>query len=116
MAERDPATHRRLEGRVVIATHNAGKLREMRELLAPYGIVAVSAGELGLAEPAETGPSFAANATIKAASAARLAGLPALADDFGPLRRCARRRAGHFLRPLGRRAARFRGGHGADRG
>jgi XTP/dITP diphosphohydrolase len=77
------AMHRRLAGRVVIATHNAGKLREMRELLAPCGIAAVSAGELGLPEPAETGTSFAANATIKAASAASLAGLPALADDSG---------------------------------
>jgi len=50
-----PSAHRRLSGRVVIATHNAGKLREMRELLAPYGIDAVSAGELGLPEPEETG-------------------------------------------------------------
>jgi XTP/dITP diphosphohydrolase len=75
--------HRRLEGRVVIATHNAGKLAEMRELLAPYGIVAVAAGELGLPEPAETGTSFAANAMIKAASAASFADLPALADDSG---------------------------------
>ena len=83
MPQQNPATHRRLEGRVVIATHNAGKLREMRELLAPHGIDAVSAGELGLPEPAETGTSFAANATIKAASAASLAYLPALADDSG---------------------------------
>ena len=50
---------RRLAGKIVIATHNAGKLREMRELLAPYGIEAVSAGELGLAEPEETGSDFA---------------------------------------------------------
>jgi XTP/dITP diphosphohydrolase len=79
----NPAMHRHLAGRVVIATHNAGKLREMRELLAPYGIEAVSAGELGLPEPEETGTSFAANATIKAASAAHAARLPALADDSG---------------------------------
>lgn len=74
---------RRLEGKVVIATHNAGKLKEMRELLAPYGIEAVSAGELNLPEPDETGTTFAANATIKAKSAADLSGLPAFADDSG---------------------------------
>ena len=74
---------RRLEGRVVIATHNVGKLRELRELLAPFGVEAVSAGELGLAEPEETGTSFAKNARIKAAAAARATGLPAFADDSG---------------------------------
>ena len=78
-----PAAHRRLAGRVVIATHNAGKLREMRELLAPYGIEAVSAGELGLPEPEETGASFEANARIKAEAAAQATGLPAFADDSG---------------------------------
>jgi len=61
----------RLTGeKLVIATHNAGKLREMRELLAPYGVEAVSAGELGLAEPEETGADFIANALIKARAAA----------------------------------------------
>lgn len=74
---------RRLEGKIVIATHNAGKLREMRELLAPYGIEAVSAGELGLPEPEETGTDFVANALIKARAAAKGASLPALADDSG---------------------------------
>lgn len=74
---------RRLQGRVVIATHNPGKLREMRELLAPYGVDAVSAGELKLAEPEETGTTFAENARIKAETAARATGLPALADDSG---------------------------------
>ena len=74
---------RRLEGRVVIATHNVGKLRELRELLAPFGVEAVSAGELGLAEPEEVGTSFAENARIKAAAAARATGLPAFADDSG---------------------------------
>lgn len=73
----------RLSGRLVIATHNSGKLREMRELLAPYGIEAVSAGELGLAEPEETGTSFIENAVIKAEAAARAAGFPAMADDSG---------------------------------
>jgi len=77
------ATHRRLTGRLVIATHNPGKLAEMRELLAPYGIEAVSAGELGLSEPAETGASFSANAHIKAQAAARASGLPAFSDDSG---------------------------------
>lgn len=75
--------HRRITGRLVIATHNPGKLAEMRELLAPYGIDAVSAGELGLAEPEETGDSFGANARIKADTAARAANLPAFADDSG---------------------------------
>jgi XTP/dITP diphosphohydrolase len=77
------ALHRRLSGKLVIATHNPGKLAEMRELLAPYGIEAVSAGELGLGEPEETGNSFAANARIKAMAAARAARLPAFADDSG---------------------------------
>jgi XTP/dITP diphosphohydrolase len=74
---------RQLAGRVVIATHNAGKLKEMRDLLAPYGVEAVSAGELGLAEPEETGTTFRENARIKAEAAARAANLPAFADDSG---------------------------------
>ena len=74
---------RKLEGPVVIATHNAGKLREMRELLAPHGIDAVSAGELGLPEPDETGDTFVTNALIKARAAATAANRPALADDSG---------------------------------
>lgn len=75
--------HRRIAGKLVIATHNAGKLREMRELLAPHGIEAVSAGELGLGEPEETGADFRANARIKATAAAMAAQLPAFADDSG---------------------------------
>ncbi len=67
----------------MIATHNPGKLAEMRELLEPYGIAAVSAGELGLAEPDETGATFQANARIKAVAAAQVAKLPAFADDSG---------------------------------
>ena len=74
---------RRLSGRLVIATHNAGKLREIGDLLAPYGVDCVSAGELGLPEPAETGTTFAENALIKARAAAEASGLPALADDSG---------------------------------
>jgi XTP/dITP diphosphohydrolase len=75
--------HRQIEGRLVIATHNSGKLAEMRELLAPYGIEAVSAGELGLGEPEETGDTFQANARIKAIAAAEATKLPAFADDSG---------------------------------
>lgn len=74
---------RPLTGKVVIATHNAGKLREMQELLAPFGIEAVSAGELGLPSPAETGHMFAENAAIKAHAAAKATGLPAISDDSG---------------------------------
>ncbi|GLS42136.1 RdgB/HAM1 family non-canonical purine NTP pyrophosphatase [Methylobacterium brachythecii] len=76
-------TPRLLTGRVVIATHNAGKLVEMRELLAPFGIEAVSAGELNLPEPDEPGTMFAENAAIKAHAAAQASGLPAFADDSG---------------------------------
>ena len=77
------SAHRRIEGRLVIATHNPGKLAEMRELLAPYGVEAISAGELGLPEPDETGDSFRANARIKAEAAAKATQLPAFADDSG---------------------------------
>ena len=79
---RAPA-HRRVTGRLVIATHNPGKLAEMRELLAPYEIEAISAGEMGLHEPDESGTSFRANARIKAEAPAKAAGLPAFADDSG---------------------------------
>jgi XTP/dITP diphosphohydrolase len=74
---------RRITGQLVIATHNPGKLAEMRELLAPHGIAVASAAELDLAEPDETGDSFAANAKIKAMAAAMTAKLPAFADDSG---------------------------------
>ena len=74
---------RKLTGPVVIATHNPGKLAEMRELLAPFGIAAQSAGELGLSEPKETGKTFAANARIKAMAAARATDRAAFADDSG---------------------------------
>jgi XTP/dITP diphosphohydrolase len=73
----------KLQGKLVIATHNAGKLKEMRELLAPYGVAALSAAELGLPEPEETGASFIANAEIKARAAADRAKIPALSDDSG---------------------------------
>ncbi|KAF0231676.1 MAG: dITP/XTP [Beijerinckiaceae bacterium] len=74
---------RPLSGRIVIATHNAGKLAEMTELLAPYGLECASAGALGLPEPVENGTMYAENAAIKALAAAKATGLPALADDSG---------------------------------
>lgn len=70
-------------GKLVIASHNPGKVREIAELLGPHGIEPVSAGALGLPEPAETGTTFIANAELKALQAADLSGLPALADDSG---------------------------------
>lgn len=70
-------------GKLVIATHNKGKLREIGQLLAPHGVEVVSAGELGFDEPEETEDSFAGNARIKAHYAARKSGLPALSDDSG---------------------------------
>lgn len=73
----------RLGGKLVIATHNAGKLKEISALLAPYGIECISAGALGLPEPAETGTTFVENALIKARAAAEASQLPALADDSG---------------------------------
>jgi XTP/dITP diphosphohydrolase len=69
--------------RLVIATHNPGKLREIAELIAPFGVEAVSAGDLGLPEPEETGSDFVENAVLKARAAAEAADLPALADDSG---------------------------------
>lgn len=75
--------HRRITGKLVIATHNNGKLAEMRELLAPFGITATSAGELNLPEPDETGETFRANARIKAEAAANATNLPAFSDDSG---------------------------------
>ena len=70
-------------GKLVIASHNQGKVREIAELLGPHGIEPVSAGALGLPEPDETGTTFIANAELKALQAADLSGLPALADDSG---------------------------------
>lgn len=67
----------------MIASHNAGKVREIGELLQPYGVTAISAGELGLPEPEETGDTFISNAELKALASATGANLPALADDSG---------------------------------
>lgn len=78
-----PRTARSLAGRLLIATHNPGKLRELGDLLRPYGIDPLGAAELGLPEPEETGQTFAENAAIKATAAAGAALLPALADNSG---------------------------------
>ena len=69
--------------RLVIASHNKGKVAEFRDLLAPMDITLLSSGELGVSEPEETGDSFAANARLKAMATAKAAGLPSLADDSG---------------------------------
>lgn len=77
------AVRRLGSGTLVIATHNAGKLKEISALLEPHGARCISAGSLGLPEPAETGTSFVENALIKARAAAQASGLAALADDSG---------------------------------
>lgn len=69
--------------KVVVASHNAGKVREIRDLLKPFGVETFSATDLALPEPEETEPTFAGNAALKALSAAKLSGLPALSDDSG---------------------------------
>ncbi|WP_108258147.1 RdgB/HAM1 family non-canonical purine NTP pyrophosphatase [Mangrovicoccus ximenensis] len=76
-------TRKLTEKKICLASHNRGKLKEIAALLAPYGIEVVSAGDLGLPEPAETEDSFAGNARIKAHFAAKESGLPALSDDSG---------------------------------
>lgn len=76
--------HRKLEpGKLVIASHNAGKVREIRALLEPFGIEPISAADLNLPEPEETGTKFAENALLKAHASAQGSALPALADDSG---------------------------------
>ncbi len=77
------AARRLAGGRLVIATHNPGKVAEIADLLRPYAVRPVAAAALGLAEPEEAGTSFRANAEIKARAAAASSGLPALADDSG---------------------------------
>lgn len=76
-------TRKLTESRLIVATHNAGKLEEIRALLAPYGKTAQSAGELGLPEPVEDGTTFIENARIKAHAAVKATGLPCLSDDSG---------------------------------
>ena len=75
--------HRPISGGLVIATHNPGKLAEMRELLVPHGVEEISAGDHGLGEPEETGTTFRANARIKAQAAAKASGMASFADDSG---------------------------------
>ena len=77
------ASNRLSDRRLLIATHNQGKLREIAELVAPFGIAVVGAADLGLPEPEETGATFEANAELKACAAATGSGMPALADDSG---------------------------------
>ena len=72
-----------VEKKIVLASHNTGKLREIAALLEPYGIEVISAGDLGLDEPEETEDTFAGNARIKAHFAAKASGMPALSDDSG---------------------------------
>lgn len=84
MTDLPPQAIRKLTpGKLVIATHNAGKVREITALLSTYGMQTISAAELDLPEPEETGTTFVANAELKARYAADLSGLPALADDSG---------------------------------
>jgi XTP/dITP diphosphohydrolase len=83
MGTDDQAGHRQITGRLVIATHNPGKLIEMRGLLAPYRVEAVSAHDLALPEPEETGTTFVENARLKAVAAAAASSLPSFADDSG---------------------------------
>ena len=79
-----PDARRQFAGdRLVVASHNPGKVDEITKLLAPFGITAIAAAALGLPEPEETGDSFEANAALKAGAAAAASGLPALADDSG---------------------------------
>lgn len=79
----EQAVHTLDGGRIVVASHNAGKLREFADLLGPFGLEARSAKEYGLPEPEETGTTFEENAYIKAFAAAKATGLPALSDDSG---------------------------------
>jgi XTP/dITP diphosphohydrolase len=80
-----PMTKNKLEAgmKIIVASHNEGKIREIRELLRPYGLETVSAAELDLPEPEETETTFAGNAALKAVAAAQAANLPALSDDSG---------------------------------
>ena len=99
--------------RLVIASHNEGKIREIAELFAPFGIEAVGAASLGLAEPEETGQSFAENAAIKAVAAAEASGMLALADEFRAGGSRSRRRSRHPFGALGGKGQGFRPSHAA---
>ena len=108
--------HRRITGKLVIATHNPGKLAEMKELLAPYGIEVVSAGELGLPEPDETGDDLSRQCRDQGdRGGAGGASFPAFADDSGIVVDALDGAPGIYSRALGRPEQGFRGRDGADR-
>ena len=92
-------------GKLVLASHNPGKVVEIAELLEPFGADLVSAGEMGLPEPEETGTTFIANAELKALAATKGSGFPALADDSG--RADVGRRSRHLLGTMGRSQQKF---------
>ena len=116
MISEDPAPAvRRLSGRIVAATHNAGKLREIKELLSPYGVDAIGAAALGLTEPEETGLTFRDNAVLKAQAATGASGEAALADNSGLCVAGLGGVPGNPLGTLGGRSQGLRQGHGADR-
>ena len=87
--------------KLVVASHNAGKVREMEELLAPFGVKLTSAAELGLPEPEETGATYEANAALKADAAASASGLPSLARRFRAERCGSGWRSGNLFRAVG---------------
>ena len=99
--------------RLVVATHNPGKVKEIGALLEPFGMQAVSAGELGISEPDETGVTFAENACQKAVHSAKASGLPALADDSGLEVAALDGDPGIYSARWGGPAKGFRHGHGA---
>ena len=99
--------------RLVIATHNEGKVSELGELFAPLGIECISARSLGLPEPDETGDSFAANARLKAEAAAAASGMMAIADNSGLEVAALRWRSRHSFGALGRTCEGFRSRHGS---
>ncbi len=112
--------HRQITGQLVIATHNPGKLAEMRELLAPHGVEAVSAGELGLGEPDETGDSFRRQCPDQGGGRGQGRAASGLRRRFRIGGRCARRRARDLLGALGRARTRispprWRGSNGCCR-
>ena len=106
-------TRKLTPGRLIIASHNQGKVREIRKLLEPYGIEPVSAGELGLPEPEETGTTFAENALLKARASADGANCVALADDSGLCVAALDGAPGVYTADWAEKAA-FEGGPGRD--
>lgn len=104
-----------IPGRLVVATHNAGKLTEILQLLGSYGVEPVAAGDLGLPEPEEDGPTFIANAEIKAVAAATATKLPALADDSGIVVESLDGAPRHLYRTMGRARAGFFPGDAPNR-